>query len=344
MEHNKQITAAIFSAFVKCPTKAYLLASGEHKPDMYFTELMTRISSVYKDDARHQMPHGSRNAELCAFDQLVHHHEGNNTQYHVDCETAVYDVYHTKRTRCEHNVLSENTIPIVFVPWEKADPSDILLACFGALALGQVLGKTPTSGTLIYGDDYRLKTVNVESHVTRTLKVIDAIMAPWREQKPPAVVMNRHCPVCDFQPRCRGVAIERDDLSLLTAMPVKERAKCAAKGISTITQLSYGYRPRRRKRIRPDAQSSPKSTKRSSPPPKNDFKLKALAIKKNQIHVIDAPFLKFEGIPTFLDVEGMPDRDFYYLIGLNSNPTEYLWNARFGPIDQTASAKCGSDV
>ncbi|MGA7452304.1 MAG: hypothetical protein WBW73_13795 [Rhodoplanes sp.] len=26
--------------------------------------------------------------------------------------------------------------------------------------------------------------------------------------------------------------------------------------------------------------------------------------------------MKFEGTPTFLDVEGMPDRDFYYLIGL----------------------------
>ena len=29
-----------------------------------------------------------------------------------------------------------------------------------------------------------------------------------------------------------------------------------------------------------------------------------------------APSLKFDGTPTFLDVEGMPDRDFYYLVGL----------------------------
>jgi hypothetical protein len=99
-------------------------------------------------------------------------------------------------------------------------------------------------------------------------------------------------------------------------MTVNERAKCAAKGIFTITQLSYGYRPRRRKRIRPDAQPSKKSAKRPVPPPKTDFKLKALAIKKRQIHVIGAPSLKFEGVPTFLDVEEMPDRDFYYLIGL----------------------------
>ena len=79
---------------------------------------------------------------------------------------------------------------------------------------------------------------------------------------------------------------------------------------------------RRRKRIRAESERSRKSAKRPVPPPKNDFKLKALAIKKNQIHVIGAPSLKLEGIPTFLDVEGMPDRDFYYLIGLKLDPTE----------------------
>ena len=41
-----------------------------------------------------------------------------------------------------------------------------------------------------------------------------------------------------------------------------------------------------------------------------------MAIKKNQIHVVGAPTLKFDGTPVFLDVEGMPDRDFYYLAGL----------------------------
>jgi transposase len=32
--------------------------------------------------------------------------------------------------------------------------------------------------------------------------------------------------------------------------------------------------------------------------------------------VVGAPSLKFERVTTFLDVEGMPDRDFYYLVGL----------------------------
>src|ERR1019366_6844869 len=83
-----------------------------------------------------------------------------------------------------------------------------------------------------------------------------------------------------------------------------------------ITQLSYGYRPRRRKRKRPDAESSKKFGNHATRIVRNDHKLKALAVKKNQIHVVGAPSIKFDGTPTFLDVEGMPDRDFYYLVGL----------------------------
>jgi predicted RecB family nuclease len=113
-----------------------------------------------------------------------------------------------------------------------------------------------------------------------------------------------------------GLAVERDDLSLLNAMTGKERAKCNAKGIFTITQLSYGYRPRRRKRIRTDAEGSVGSKKRATESDRNDHSLRALAIKKNQIHVVGAPSLRFAGVPTFLDVEGMPDKDFYYLMGL----------------------------
>jgi hypothetical protein len=92
-------------------------------------------------------------------------------------------------------------------------------------------------------------------------------------------------------------------------MTAKERMKYEEKGISTITQLSYGYRPRRRRRIKTAALQGRQ-------PVKYDHKLKALAIKNARIHVVGSPSLSIEGTPVFMDVEGMPDPDFYYLIGL----------------------------
>jgi predicted RecB family nuclease len=134
----------------------------------------------------------------------------------------------------------------------------------------------PDTGTLIYGDGYRQRTVKIGNYIARTHQIINEIGGNWEDRKLPPLVLNRHCAVCDFQPRCRGLAIERDDLSLLAAMTGKERAKFNAKGISTITQLSYGYRPRRRKRTNADAVHSAKFNRRTAPVVKNDHKLKDL--------------------------------------------------------------------
>jgi predicted RecB family nuclease len=172
--------------------------------------------------------------------------------------------------------------------------------CFGALALSQETGVLADTGTVIYGEGHHRKTVKIDDHVVQTRQTIEAIETICHSLEPPPLVLNKHCAVCDFQPRCRGIAVERDDLSLLSAMTRKERAKCNAKGVFSITQLSYGYRPRRRKRNRPDAESSKKAGKRAAPIFRNDHKLKALAVKKNQIHVVGAPTIKFDGTPALL--------------------------------------------
>jgi predicted RecB family nuclease len=320
MDANTPITAALFSAFLKCPTKAHLMSIGEPAPGAHFADIEARISSMYKAMAKRRSAIGAEAAELLDFRELWRSLDHDAITHYVDCDTAVYDLApppHRPDGRQRQELSPSGTfVPIPLLPWDKPGLSDSLLVCFGALALSQASGVLAETGTVIYGEGHHRKTVKIEDHAVRTRQTIDAIGATCHSRKPPPLVLNKHCAICDFQPRCRGLAVERDDLSLLSAMTGKERAKCNAKGVFSITQLSYGYRPRRRKRNRPDAESSKKSGKRAALMVRNDHKLKALAVKKNQIHVVGAPSLKFDGTPTFLDVEGMPDRDFYYLIGL----------------------------
>src|SRR4029453_8467343 len=61
-----------------------------------------------------------------------------------------------------------------------------------------------------------------------------------------ALILNRHCAECEFQARCRQKALEKDDLSLLGGMKEDERKEYNSRGIFTVTQLSYTFRPRRR--------------------------------------------------------------------------------------------------
>src|SRR6266478_421601 len=320
MGASTQISAAIFSAFLRCPTKAHLLAIGEPAPGAFFVDVEARISSMYKAAAKQQLHTGAKVTELLEFGQLWCSLDYDSITHYVDCDTVVYDFalpQHRNGVRQpQKSSPFGNLVPVLVLPWDKPDFSDSLLLCFGALALSQAIGTLTDTGTLIYGDGYRHRSVRIGDHVVQTHQAIEAIRASRSSREPPPLVLNKHCAVCDFQPRCGGLAFEHDDLRLLTATPGKVRAKCNAKGIFTMTQMSYGYRPRRRKRTRPDAEGSTKSAKRTAPVVKNDHELRAVALKKNQIHVVGAPALKFESVPIFLDVEGMPDRDFYYLIGL----------------------------
>ena len=97
----------------------------------------------------------------------------------------------------------------------------------------------------------------------------------------------------------------KDDLSLLANMNEREIKKQHSKGIFTVTQLSYTFRPRRR------------PAKHKSTSPQYRHALKALAIRDSKIYVVDCPNLQATRAPIiYLDVEGIPSRQFYYLVGL----------------------------
>ena len=93
-------------------------------------------------------------------------------------------------------------------------------------------------------------------------------------------------------------------------MTAKDRKRLHDKGIFTVTQLSHTFRPRRRRRKSRGKQE------------KHHYSLQALAIRENKIHAVDIPAPHFEGTLVFLDVEGLPDRDFYYLIGIRVQAAE----------------------
>lgn len=313
METDANITAAMFAAYLICRTKAYLMVHGEKPPDPVFAEMRNRVSAAYKALARQRLLTGS--TVPIDFSRLTDGVIGDGGTAFVDCETALYVIDGTSSASLDHRASRAGSdrpyVPILYSAWEKSDQSDDLLVCFGALAIAQATGaEIPPNGKVVYGEGCRTKTIRIPEHLPKTRQIVQKIASTCFSREEPRLVLNEHCPTCDFQSRCRALAVERDDLSLLGTMTAKERVKCQEKGISTITHLSYGYRPRRRRK------RTKTSPVQSGKPSKNDHKLKALAIKKAQIHIVGSPSLSIEGTPVFMDVEGMPDRDFYYLVGL----------------------------
>ena len=87
-------------------------------------------------------------------------------------------------------------------------------------------------------------------------------------------------------------------------MTPKSWQKYHKRGIFTVKQLSYLYRPKRRRR------NKKKTFSRHKP------ELQALAIRTGKIYLQDIPILLRHEMEIFLDIEGIPDQNFYYLIGL----------------------------
>src|SRR5439155_10583001 len=103
--------------------------------------------------------------------------------------------------------------------------------------------------------------------------------------------------------QCKQKAVETDDLSLLAGITEDERTRYRSKGIFTVTQLSYTFRPRR----------TPKGAKNPARP--RYPALQALAIRENTVYIHGSPQLPDSKVQVYLDIEGIPDSDSYYLIG-----------------------------
>jgi predicted RecB family nuclease len=209
-----------------------------------------------------------------------------------------------EKMRPEGGGTTVNFVPYRFEFANKITKSHKLSLTFDAHVLSEAIGREVRLGKIMHGDSLATMKVKLSSLAREVQKRIKDITTLLADNSPPDLVLNRHCHQCEFQARCRKQATEKDELSLLSGMSAKERKKLHSKGIFTVTQLSYTFRPRRRRRAFQGKQE------------KFHHSLRALAIRENKIHILDLLDPKLNATPVYLDVEGLPDRDFYYLIGI----------------------------
>lgn len=308
------ITPLLFEAFLKCPTKCWLRSKGERSPGGTYADWVQAHNESYRADAVRRLTANLSVAKSAVappvetlklaqwrFATDVTAASATNAEPKHSGESRLHAV---ERTPSYGRGKPALFVPIRFIFRNKLTKDDKLVLAFDALVLSQVLGREVSLGKIIHGDDHAALKVKTSALAGEVRKQVGKITALLANDTAPDLALNRHCAECEFRDRCRKIAIEKDDLSLLAGMSAKERQKLRSKGIFTVTQLSYTFRPRRRpKRLRDKRE-------------KYHHSLKALAIREKTIHIVGSPELKIEGTPVYLDVEGLPDRDFYYLIGL----------------------------
>jgi predicted RecB family nuclease len=176
------------------------------------------------------------------------------------------------------------------------------------LCSGACTKKCPVSGYIV-GLDGISHRVKLENGSKTLIPFLEPLQEWSAEDNPesPSLILNRNCPTCQFHDLCREKAVQEDNLSLLDCISTQKAINGyeKKKGLFTVKQLSYTFKPRKRR----------KRTK-NPPPAVHKPELQALAIREKKIYLQELPELTRQPIELFFDIEGIPDQQFYYLIGL----------------------------
>jgi predicted RecB family nuclease len=165
-----------------------------------------------------------------------------------------------------------------------------LVLAFDSLVVSEVLGRDVASGKLIHGDESAIAKVQTRALASEARKIIADISNLLSGEGPPDLILNRHCPECEYRNPCKEKAITKDDLSLLSSITEIERSRHRSKRIFTVMQLSYTFRPRRT------------SKKAKNPGKPRCSALHALAIRENTVYIHGTPQLFDSKAQIYLDI------------------------------------------
>jgi predicted RecB family nuclease len=310
------ISDHLFEAFLKCKTKAYLLFFSEPVRSRCLDSVGKWQLKVREDACQTYIQSlVSRSADSCLIGaKTLNTKDIYGYQWIVRPELLVDDMMSTppllensyfapKGTRARSCICA----PVRIFPFEKIDSVQKQLLAFDALVLGKATGHFSTSGKIIHGRQQAVSQVKLPSLISKAEVLIRELRSIVERNTPPSLSLIKHCQECEFESLCRDRAEKEDNISLLGMIPPAEIVKLRSKGIFTVTQLSYTFRPRRR-----EAKSSRGKFV------KYQYALKALAIRDKTTYIVGKPEIIQDGMLIYLDVEGIPDQGFYYLIGVRA--------------------------
>ena len=309
------ISDSLFLDYLQCEYKAYLKLSGESGVSSDFEKFQNKINAEYRQQAwEHLLTTGRTTAppEVNSTFKDVKMQKLSvaiNISISNDKYSMILDAAELASQSLPRKPFYN---PIIFLPHQKISKKHKLLLAFSGSALSYEQKAEPISGRIIFGDKFSSTKVQLASLIKVTGKIEKEIAKIVDTQTAPPLRLNNHCKICEFQEVCYAAAKEKDDLSLMKGLSGKEINTLNKRGIFTVTQYSYTFRPRR---------VNKSATQKII---KHHHSLNALAIRTKTIYISGRPDFPTAAVHIYLDVEGTANEGCYYLIGLIVDDGESL--------------------
>lgn len=297
---NILITSEVLQAYSLCPRKAYFLMYGKERGTLHEYEQIL-IANQLANQARYLEQLQHKYVDIYPY-SIFNFEKGHDFLINANLATEKFQANCSILTRVNKLIYE----PTIFTGTRTINNTDKLRLIFIGHLLTKTQGQSPEVGHIINMENKsrRFKLKDSYSSLISLLEPLQEWLNNSSLVEPP-VILNKHCQVCQFRDQCQVKAIQEDNLSLLDRITPKVIRQYEKKGIFTVKQLSFLFKPRKRKK-----------RVKNPPPIVHNLELQALAIRTGKIYLQELPTLCSQVTELYLDIEGIPDENFYYLIGL----------------------------
>jgi predicted RecB family nuclease len=245
------ITSEVVVAYAQCPRKAHLLLfSPEQGTPHEYIRVLERHRRAHQAQYLDSLTRTHMDVHPYTLEHL--HHASAvliNAWLQVDGLAAACDVL----TRVAEPSMADTPryAPTICVGTYSVSSEQKLAMLFVGYVLGRLQHMPPPVGHIIAMDGTS-HAVKLDKGATHLLPLLESLQA-WTTgavPAPPPIILNKHCPLCPFQRACRAQAEQEDNLSLLDGITARVMRHYEKKGIFTVKQLSYLFKPRKYKKGR----------------------------------------------------------------------------------------------
>ena len=309
---DKVISSNIIVSYSECHRKAYLLLDGNQEE--YLLEYENVINKLRQNNRDRQIQILRKQGNIVKpYDNINQLFEKElyitNTNIKAERFEAYFDFL---------KISQGKYIPIIVSGTNRIYDEQKLELYFASFVIGNLMKISPQYGIIVDGKQ-KYHKIDLSLSLKKISPAINTL-TEWAntQLEIPPVVLGKKCFLCQYYLTCKDVAEKNDDLSQLERLTPKLIKRYHEKGIFTLKQLSFQFKPRRTRKRKPRENELYKP------------ELQALAIRTGNILIHDIPKLSESSHRIFLDIEGLPDLGFHYLIGFlicspDSDSYQYFW-------------------
>jgi len=250
-----QITESLFVAYCHCAYKGFLKSKGEVGEVVDYEAIQTEADARFREAAIERLLRSHAESQVSREPSSLRFAVKEGARLILGARVETQGV----ALRCDllERLVDRDDdrqsvyVPVKFSHRNKLSREDSLLAAFYGIILAEALGQPVPFVKVVHGLDFSVSKIKLvgPTGTTRLVKEarqsLDRLRKQVESNSPPLLILNSHCPSCEFRDRCHAEAVNRDDLSLMRGMSEKELLAQRKRGINTVTQFAWGAMPKR---------------------------------------------------------------------------------------------------